>query len=42
MSNKVIQNISSLITLLRVQYGYVDRRGNVYDQNGVSIDFPRE
>lgn len=42
MDNKVIQGISSLVTLLRVESGYVNKRGEIYDKNGIFIDFPRE
>ena len=42
MNNKVIQHINSLITLLRVESGYVNQKGEVYDESGIFIDFPRE
>ena len=42
MDNKRIGDISSLITLLQVESGYVNHRGNVYDESGIFIDFPRE
>ena len=37
-----MQPSNSLVTLLRAESGYVNKKGDVYDKNGVFIDFPRE
>ncbi|MEM9908804.1 MAG: glycosyltransferase family 61 protein [Cyanobacteria bacterium P01_D01_bin.44] len=39
---KLIQSTDSLATLLRVDAGYANNKGEIYDNNGVFIDFPRE
>ncbi|MEA5463124.1 glycosyltransferase family 61 protein [Leptothoe sp. PORK10 BA2] len=38
----LIQTNNSPVTLLRVKAGYTNDKGEVYDKNGVFIDFPRE
>lgn len=42
MDSQLIQRMSSLITMLRVESGYVNQRGEIYDRSGTFIDFPRE
>ncbi len=41
-NGKLIQSSSSLVTLLRVESGYINDKGDVYDKSGAFIDFPRE
>lgn len=42
METKIIQPINLPFTLLQVKSGYTNQKGEVYDKNGVFIDFPRE
>lgn len=41
-NHKLVQPSDSLVTLLHVESGYTNDKGEVYDRDGVFIDFPRE
>ncbi|MEM7063089.1 MAG: glycosyltransferase family 61 protein [Cyanobacteria bacterium P01_B01_bin.77] len=41
-NHKLIQSSDSSVTLLQVEAGYTNDKGEVYNQDGVFIDFPRE
>lgn len=40
--NRSIKSNDSIATVLRVKLGFTNDKGEIYDKNGVFIDFPRE